>query len=155
MAHATISSYTHYGGFWRRAIAMAVDWLVLWIPYALVSLAYFGTLSLSLDSWVLYSGPRVSLYYFSLFVMAWIYVAVMESSPQQGTLGKMAAGLIVTDKSGNRISFLRAMMRFLAKCLSTFILCIGYLAALFSKRKRTLHDRLAGTLVLHKINQVP
>ena len=37
-----------------------------------------------------------------------IYQAVMESSAKQATLGKMALGIVVTDLSGNRVSFGKA-----------------------------------------------
>lgn len=85
---------------------------------------------------------------FPLFAVNWLYHAIMECSAERGTLGKMVAGIAVTDKSGNRISMSRATVRHLAKSLSTLILGIGYIMALPDKTHRTLHDKLSGCLVV-------
>jgi uncharacterized RDD family membrane protein YckC len=78
----------------------------------------------------------------------WLYEALMTSSSKQGTLGKMAFGMKVTDMSGARISFGRSTGRFFAKILSGMILNIGYIMAGFTDRKQALHDMIAGTLVV-------
>jgi len=74
----------------------------------------------------------------------------MESSELQATLGKMALGICVTDKYGNRISFGRATGRHFAKIISSLTLGIGYLAAAFTEKKQALHDIIAGCLVLKR-----
>ena len=38
-------------------------------------------------------------------IVSWVYFALMESSGTQGTLGKKALGIKVTDLKGNQISF--------------------------------------------------
>jgi Predicted membrane protein/domain len=82
-------------------------------------------------------------------VIGWLYFAVCESSAWQGTLGKLALGIRVTDMQGNRISFPRALGRYAAKLLSGIILCIGYLMVAWTQRKQGLHDMVCGTLVLN------
>jgi len=77
-----------------------------------------------------------------------LYFVLMESSAKQGTLGKMALGLVVTDTNGNRISPARALGRYFAKILSGAILMIGFIMVAFTERKQGLHDMLANTLVL-------
>ena len=63
----------------------------------------------------------------------------------------MALGIKVTDMDGNRIRFSKATGRFFGQVLSAFILLgIGYLMAAFSEKKQSLHDRLAGCLVLNR-----
>ncbi|MGB8524124.1 MAG: RDD family protein, partial [Candidatus Acidiferrales bacterium] len=85
-------------------------------------------------------------------VMMWIYYAWMESSSHQGTLGKMALGLIVTDLEGRRISFARASGRYFAKIITSLIpLGIGYMMAGFTEKKQALHDIIASCLVLRKV----
>ena len=81
-------------------------------------------------------------------VVGWLYYALMESSGMQATLGKKALGLIVTDESGQRISFARATGRYFAKIVSALILLIGFIMVAFTERKQGLHDKLAGTLVV-------
>jgi len=81
-------------------------------------------------------------------ILGWLYFAIMESSSTQGTLGKMALGIKVTNLSGDRISFGRATGRHFGKIISTFIFLIGYLMVAFTSRKQALHDMMAGCLVV-------
>lgn len=85
-----------------------------------------------------------------IVIMGWLYFAFMESSKNQGTLGKLALGLKVSDLEGNRISFGRATGRFFGKILSGMILYIGYILAGLTEKKQALHDMLAGCLVVKK-----
>ena len=83
-------------------------------------------------------------------ILGWLYFALMESSSKQGTLGKIALGIKVTDLSGNAISFGRATARHFGKLLSTIILLAGYLMVAFTAKKQGLHDMIAGCLVVNK-----
>ncbi|MGB6469852.1 MAG: RDD family protein, partial [Candidatus Acidiferrales bacterium] len=69
----------------------------------------------------------------------------------QGTLGKRALGLLVTDLEGRRVSFGRASGRYFGKIVSALILMIGFIMAGFTEKKQALHDMLAGCLVLRKL----
>jgi uncharacterized RDD family membrane protein YckC len=81
---------------------------------------------------------------------AWLYFALLESSKLQGTLGKAALNIRVTDLDGRRISFGRATGRHFGKWLSGLTLLIGYLIQPFTRRRQALHDLLAGTLVVRR-----
>jgi len=83
--------------------------------------------------------------------IGWFYEAFMVSSSYQGTLGKMAVGIVVTDLQGRRISFLKATGRHFGKLISTFALMAGYLMQPFTEKRQALHDMLAGCLVLRKV----
>lgn len=83
-------------------------------------------------------------------VMRWLYYSIMESSPIQATVGKLALGIKVTDMDGNKISFLRATGRYFGKIVSRIILGIGYFMAGFTEKKQALHDMMAGCLVIKK-----
>src|SRR4029077_16530876 len=96
---------------------------------------------ISLDSDLSEWGDRAgAIAYAADFVLWLLYYALMESSPLQATLGKMALSIKVTEIAGQRISFLRALGRNLAKIISGFILLIGYIMAAFTERKQALHD---------------
>ena len=138
-----------YAGFGNRAGALLLDGLIL---AALVSISggVFG------------------------FVAGIAYFPLLTSSKWQATLGKKAFGIIVTDKNGERISFLRAVGRcfapwifallllliaaltietrttfgMIAASISMLLLLIGYLMQPFTARKQALHDILCGTLVV-------
>jgi uncharacterized RDD family membrane protein YckC len=142
----------HYAGFWRRNAAYVIDYFVIsiFLLILLLSVAALGFWSglhnhlgvidqvNQLEIWInIFLGLSLLLYF-----------AGMESSAKQATLGKMAAGLVVTDLQGERLTFLRAVGRNLAKFLSALVLGIGFLMAAFTKRKQGLHDKAAGALVV-------
>ena len=120
-----------YAGFWKRVLALLIDMLVMAPVGFAVGLIWEG-------------GNLVGV------IVGWTYYSVMESSPKQGTLGKMALGIKVTDLDGNRISFGRATGRYFAKWLSALILGIGYIMVAFTAKKQGLHDQVASCLVVNK-----
>ncbi len=95
--------------------------------------------------------------FISIFVAAgiiggWLYHALCESSEWQGTPGKKALGLIVTDLAGQRISFGRATGRYFAKIITGMVpLGIGYILAGITEKKQALHDMIASCLVLRRV----
>lgn len=155
-----------YAGFWLRLVAHLIDSVILGIIFGVivgvcVLAVGVGTLQamatrfnpnsddptipLVIMGWI-FAAIIVSL------LLQWLYFAIMESSEHQGTLGKMALGLIVTDSSDQRITFPRATGRFFAKIISGLIpLGIGYIMAGFTEKKQALHDMIASTLVLRKL----
>ncbi|WP_395330908.1 RDD family protein [Novosphingobium sp. BL-8H] len=139
-----------YGGFWWRVLAYLIDFVILYIATIFVMMI-FG-LGMGSSFMAFQQNPGAVVGYVMLnslvsLVLNWLYFAVLESSPWQGTVGKLAVGLVVTDVNGNRISFLRATGRYFAKILSGIILCIGYIMVGFTERKQGLHDIIASTLV--------
>ena len=82
-------------------------------------------------------------------VVSWIYLALMESFPTQGTLGKMALRIKVTDLEGNRVGFGKATGRYFGKIISMLLLLIGYIMVAFTEKKQGLHDIMTGCLVVN------
>lgn len=142
-------AYRSYAGFWKRLGAFVIDYLVL--NAASVVIGYGA----GVFPWAVgdisgeYSSRR-AIWSTSSLVVYWLYFALMESSPQQATLGKMALSIVVTDVEGKRISFGRATGRYFGKFVSSFILLIGFIMAGFTQKKQALHDLMAGTLVSNK-----
>ncbi|WP_395395774.1 RDD family protein [Novosphingobium sp. BL-8A] len=138
-----------FGGFWWRVLAYVIDSVILSIATTMIA-AMFNVSTASTNAQDGYGMAILSgyLFFFSITtVLQWLYFAGLESSPWQGTIGKLAVGLVVTDLHGNRISFLRATGRYFAKILSGMILLIGYIMVGFTERKQGLHDIIASTLV--------
>lgn len=149
---------TPYGGFWARVGAYLIDSLIVAIPLD-VLLALAGAYSTpTITSTTDANGTvhihwhgDVTLFMVTLlagYVASWLYSALLQSSPRQATVGQMALNLTVTDLDGNRISFGRASGRYWASLLSGLTFGIGYLMMLWTKRKQTLHDKIARTLVV-------
>lgn len=120
-----------YGGFGERFGAAFIDGIILLIANLVIRFTVGETASTVFG-----------------LVMGWLYSAFMESGSMQATLGKKALGLKVVDLDGQRISFLQATGRHFGKFLSSAILLIGYLMMLWDDKKQTLHDKMAGTLVI-------
>lgn len=85
-----------------------------------------------------------------IYAISIFYYAIMESSKTQGSVGKMALGIKVTDLDGNRITFGKAFLRAIGKLISSSIMLIGYIMAAFTEKKQGLHDMIANTLVVKK-----
>lgn len=79
-----------------------------------------------------------------------VYFVTLETSAKQGTWGKQIVGIRVTDLEGRRISVGRALGRYFAKFLSGCTFGIAYLMPLFTDRRQTLHDMIAGCLALKR-----
>jgi len=123
-----------YGGFWRRAAAICLDGLIVFLVTVLASLVVSDGLLLRLMS----------------VLVACAYYAGFHSSSWQATPGKRIYGIKVTDDKGGRISLARAIGRYFATWLSGLILGIGFLMAGFSHKRQALHDMICGTLVVNR-----
>ncbi len=138
-----------YAGFWKRFAAGSIDEIVIYIPLSVM--LYFLELDLAQDG-LSYDDMEIVEIIVNIFIW-WLYNAVMDSSPTQGTLGKMALGIKITDLNGERISFGRATGNHFAQYLSIFTYGIGYLMIAWTKRKQALHDKISGCIVIEKNNQ--
>lgn len=132
----------NFAGFWRRVGAGIIDMLVLIGVAVVLEIINYSATGIWLAESILMD--------FVQFVINMLYFSLMESSKYQGTLGKLAFGLYVTDYDGNSVSFLRALGRNLAKIISTLILFIGFIMIAFTSKKQGLHDMIAKTLILKR-----
>ena len=139
-------STTKYGDFWNRFAASFIDGIITSMVGGIlggVLGGFYGAAGGTSE------GAGVLGFCLGL-ILGWLYSAIMESSAKQATLGKIAMGLVVTDKRGNRLTFGRATARYFAKWLSGIILMIGYIIAAFTEKKEALHDMIAGTIVYQR-----
>ena len=157
-----------YAGFWKRFAAYLIDSIIIGAVVGIMFFLFGGLFGLGMMSQdmefnqdtmetqnpeALLVGALLGtfmLFWVVAIVAQWLYFALMEASSNQGTLGKMALGIKVTDAMGYPITFGRATGRYFGKILSGAILMIGYLMAAFTERKQALHDMMAGTLVVNK-----
>lgn len=144
-----------YGGFWIRFVATIVDGFVLGIASIPLSIIQnrmivqrtggpnpdlqemadaFGVIAIF---WVL--SILIGMTYYTLFVGRFA-----------ATPGKMACRLKVVMSDGGRVTYARALARYFAAMLSSMTLLIGYIIAAFDDQKRTLHDHICDTRVVHK-----
>ena len=126
-----------YAGFWRRAMAGAVDFIACTFVMGavLVPLAMFtGVYSYALTIVV------VVVLLFAYQVLCWI-------AAPQSTFGMMLADIYVANLDQKRLTSKRAVGRFFARWLS-LVTIVGLLMQLLTGRRQALHDRMCGTVVL-------
>lgn len=155
-----------YAGFWKRFLALIIDAIILGIVNWIILTPILVAMGITVGSAFPFdfSDPE-SLDIAALigtlsamFGVAWIvqnivqilYHTLMESSKFQGSLGKLALNIIVTDMNGGKLDFTKALVRNLCKIISNFTFLIGYIIAGFTAKKQALHDMIAGTLVVNK-----
>jgi len=147
-----------YGGFWRRFWSYLIDRFILGIAFMPVGFMVFAPMlatqsggwtdtDLPAEALTAFLGATLTVAFLAL-LGSWFYYALLQSSSRQATLGQLALGLRVTDLEGRRISFARASARHFATVLSGLTFGIGYVMVLFTTRKQTLHDLVAGTVVV-------
>lgn len=121
-------------GFWLRALAWLVDLMIV-LMGSLILMVTFGI------------GQTGTTLFYCYIVLGLIYGPTMDSSASQGTFGKQMIGIKVTDLSGRRISFQRALNRHASKIFSYLTLLIGFSIAGTTK-KQALHDRITKCLLI-------
>ncbi len=129
-----------YAGFWIRFGAIIIDGVIMSIVFYALLFALGGMMD----------PTAVMISYAVLIVGGVAYMAGMESSAKQATIGKMAVGIKVGDENGNRISIGNAIGRYFSKIISGLILYIGYMMAGWDPKKQALHDKIAGTYVFYQ-----
>ena len=117
-----------FAGWWARFLAALIDGLLLTVILFLLGLIPF-------IGWVM------------MVILPIVYYVSLESGSSQGTPGKRALGLRVTDLNGQRITGGNAFGRLMAKFVSSLIL-IGWFFPIFTEKKQALHDIMAGTVVI-------
>lgn len=149
-------------GLWRRFAASIIDSFAtailsyaLLIPLMLLFGLSLSTLAQSEFASIGSSiGFMIAQYGISILVPA-IYFGWMHSTSSMASLGKLAVGIKVVRTSGERISFWRSFLRYVAFAVFTLATCglgvlISGLMVAFSQRKQGLHDMICDTLVVDK-----
>jgi len=135
------SPRTEYAYFLERALAFTIDYF----PFPLL-----GLLSLA----CLYKmGLTLTIFQDIVWISFWLllfmlYHAIFNSGGRR-TLGKFLLGIkVVSVDDEEPISFGKAFLRGFITIFEAFTFFIGFLFALITKKKQTLHDLLLKTTVI-------
>lgn len=131
--------YIRYASFFDRVLAVIIDTAVLFTVNFVIGLILQ----------VILMPEDIIIFIFGL-ITGIMYYVFLESSEYQGTLGKQALKLKVTDIDGNRISGITAFLRHCSKFLSAIICGMGFLLPIIDEKNQALHDKLVYTLVVKK-----
>ena len=150
IAYASTAEAMVYAGFTKRLLGWLIDVAVL-TGVRLVLLMLFGGVAsyVGQAGWATESVRTAGGFGFlaSLYLCAWPYYALTESSSMQGTLGKRAMGIRVEDVEGGRATFVQTTVRFFLRAVSVLTLGFGFLMIAFTRRRQALHDVAANTVV--------
>jgi uncharacterized RDD family membrane protein YckC len=151
--------------FGRRFVAYAVDSVILFVVVAVLFRPFFPAPTQEIRDYVErgpFAGPIPndiggpgSLPFFFMtalpivfYLTGFLYFGLFESSSWMATPGKRLLGIRVADGQGSRLRVTRALARHLARGLSMVTAHLGFLLALFTPERQTLHDLLVGSRVV-------
>ena len=120
-----------YASIWRRFVAMIIDGLIL------------GAISVFFARLIFFLP--VSLFFHFL------YKPIFEASNARATPGKYIAEISVVRTNGDKLTLKAAYIRYFSEMISALTMGIGFIIALFSNKRQTLHDIFADTVVIEHV----
>ena len=150
-------------GFWVRYLALLVDILLFPLTFVLVYknriamlanwghkasiLLFYFFLSKTLGMTAFYLYAVISVY----LVDGWMYFALSEGSPEQGTMGKQSFGMVVlSEKRMKQLTLKQASLRYFAKIILGLPFGLGFVFAALTPKKQALHDMVAKSVVVFR-----
>ncbi len=156
--HESLTSYVvkmsfRYAGFWVRAIAEWIDFAILALVSTAFELAGLGALfwlrsDRSAGFADAFDPAALQLSISIVFALcAFAYFTIAHYRPGF-TVGMRVFGLRVASSDGAPITLTQSLRRTAASLVSIALLGAGYWLAAFHPQRQTLHDLIAGTIVI-------
>jgi uncharacterized RDD family membrane protein YckC len=146
----------NYAGFWIRVAGWLIDLLVLAPVYLVFAVALIArTDGIDTDQAALLSlGGEFVGWALALAAIGYLYQLLMIAK-WNATVGKFATGLRVRRLDGSPAGWREAALRPLLETLLGLVnlglvRLIDCLWMLWDRRKQTLHDKIAGTIVVRR-----
>ncbi len=118
-----------YAGFGQRLLAALIDWLILFVVSAPISILFFE------------ASAVMPLLAAATVIGFWRYCGA--------TPGKLAVAVRIVDaRTGQPVGTGRLALRLLCYLLSALPLYLGFLWIAFDRRKQGWHDKIARTVVI-------
>lgn len=136
-----------FAGFWRRAMALLIDGLLLVTAWTAAAGAFWLIERNRIGGETLSQQALVSTA-LGFPLGALLYYVILESTRFHATVGKLLVHLTVTRTDGTPPSFGQVLARNVLKVLSFATGLMGFTLAAFTERKQALHDVLSRTLVV-------
>ena len=132
-----------YAGFWQRAVALLIDWLIVVVIAMPIIVVTFGADYFSLDPVRRSRDLVIAAVVGAIIVGFWRYCGA--------TPGKLAVGVRIVDAAtGAPPTTMRLVIRLLCYFVSALPFYLGFLWAAFDRRKQGWHDKIAGTVVIQE-----
>jgi uncharacterized RDD family membrane protein YckC len=133
------------GVLWRRVMAYVVDFLCIGV-IAVGVWCFFAVL------WLLSFGLLGPLLWFLFGLLPLAYNTLLLSGRRSATLGMRCFDLELRSVTAERPGFLQALVQTVLFYITVGMTCsLILLFALFNRRRRMLHDVLAGTVMVRTL----
>ncbi|MCK9798680.1 RDD family protein [Pseudomonas sp. MAFF 302030] len=141
-----------YAGFWARTGASIIDTILMMLITTPLLVSIYGWSYFTSEDLGIVAGPGD-------FLISWVLPAIaviLFWIFKQATPGKMAISAKIVDATtGEPASTAQLVGRYFAYFVSIVPLFLGLFWVAFDKRKQGWHDKLAGTVVIKKVNTGP
>ncbi|RIA19914.1 putative RDD family membrane protein YckC [Ectopseudomonas oleovorans] len=141
-----------YAGFWSRTWAMIIDTILIMLITVPSTVSIYGWSYFTDENLPLIAGPAD-------FLISWVMPAIAVIVfwiVKQATPGKMAISAKIVDATtGQPATPAQLIGRYFAYLISMIPFCIGIFWIAFDRRKQGWHDKLAGTVVIKRVNAGP
>jgi len=154
----------HYAGLFSRLTAFVID--TVFLSTFVVFFSWFFKTSLTmfqLHQLIQFEPHLKSVYAFiasplfgnvaSFVLVVFYYVFFWSLSGQ--SIGKAVMGVKIVPLAGGKMSFTRALIRFIGFFISTIPLGLGFWWILVDDRRAAWHDHLAKTVVVYNWDAKP
>ena len=146
----TAAAGLEYAGFWRRLLAFFIDYLLIStllapVLFLIYGRGYFLWLTETEGFFEIYGSADLLLTKILPFLLLILLWRRLGATP-----GKILLDCRIVDaRTLENISTRSAFIRAAGYIISALPVYLGFVWIAFDKRKQGLHDKLAGTLVLH------
>ncbi len=136
----------------KRFMSYFIDMLII---ITLTFLLYFIIQMFSLFIGTLNGLDFVRRYYYyfifgEFILINIIYFTVLPSTSFSSTFGQLLLGIKQVDKNGERLTYGKSLLKFLAAFLSKIIIYIGYIIVFFTENNRPLHEIITKTYLIER-----
>jgi len=141
-------------GLGSRGLALCVDTLIQIIAALVVVMIIAFTMPDLGRNWTSAGNWTIAIAWFLLFCLYWGYFAAFETFWNGQTPGKRQAKIRVISASGRPITVFEGIARnFMRVIDSQAFYMVGCIACAVDKRNRRLGDMVAGTVVVHEVEE--
>ena len=143
-----------YGTIWARVGGGIIDFLIVAVISAAALFGWGFLIGLNGSERNLSPAASDALWQGRGFLVGllvdMVYTITTQASEKQATYGQSAVGLKLVNNDGTKASTAKIIARYFLSLISTIVLKIGYLIAIFTRKNQTLHDLISETVVIEQ-----
>jgi len=141
-------------GVGSRGLALCLDTIIQVIVALVIGLIVMLTVPDLNRTWVGARNWVIAVAWFLVFCLYWGYFAAFEILWNGQTPGKRQAKIRVISASGRPITTFEGIARNLMRAIDSLgLYAVGCIASAIDKRNRRLGDMVAGTVVVHEVEE--